>query len=252
MKSIIKILITNSLLLLIALSVQAQTIKCPTPVIVGDADNYQVIYPLGWSIKGNFAYIHQDINTLATTDIFLYKVIIQDTKTNKILWSKTIEDSDYHNDLVTHIPGDETRYNYAYFKLVIWQKNKKEIKKKLNEYNIKMYDTFLRNIAGLSDISIKEKEIKKGDVTEDYEVIMYNTEKFKTVYKYECKQTKKACDDESIWYRTFAIKGYFKSPFGSRIAIIIFKIENGFEEPFEYPFIVGTHLNKDFKDITKK
>lgn len=244
-----KIVLITILVYLISFSVKAQYTG-PKPIVVGDTStNYQVIYPLGWSNDGTFAYIHQDMNDFATRDNYYYTIHIQNMKTNKTLWSKQFK-SDLEN--YKHFPADNTLHNYTFFKLVMWDRIGGEIKAKLNQYNVEIENGSLHKVNDLpKDISLKETATKNdSEITTRYNIRLFKSDKFKLVYGYDCTRTEDPCDvNKSIWYRTFALKGYFKSPFENRIAILVFKETNGVEEPYEYPFFASTHLEKGFMDI---
>ncbi|KAA1241021.1 hypothetical protein [Aquimarina sp. RZ0] len=108
--------------------IQAQIIDCPKPVVVGNPmeSNYQVIYPLGWSEKGDFSYIHQDINTVAGGGGFQYNFIVQNMKTDKILFEKSIyytpEDGYVWKPYSTNIDSLAYKkgayFDYAFFKTI--------------------------------------------------------------------------------------------------------------------------------------
>jgi len=238
---------------LLTFSTMSSQYTGPKPVVVGDTitNNYQVIYPLGWSEDGIFAYIHQDINILSASQDYYYYVTFQNMETNEVLWHEKIE---YKLGPNQHFPVDDTMYNSAFFKLVIWSSYYSETEKKIIQYKIKREDAVLLSTTNLpKGISIKETETKNdsdSEISVRYNIKLFKPHKFKPVYNYDCTRMEDPCNlNESIWYRTFAVKGYFKSPFENRIAILVFKETNGFEEPYEYPFLVGAHLEKGFMDM---
>lgn len=252
MKIRLKIILLNSLFIFMFSTVIGQY-SGPKLVVIGDvsANNYQVIYPLGWSENGTFAYIHQDMNVLSSEEIYSYTVIFQNTKTNKTLWVKHIVSN---LESYNHFPSDDTPYNYTFFKLVLWDSYGQEIEDKLKLYNIERGDSDLHEVNDLPNgFSIKEKETTNdsdSEITIGYNIKLFKSYQFKSVYDYNCTRMKDQCKvNESIWYRNFVVKGYFKSPFENRIAILVFKETNGFEEPYEYPFFAGVHLEKGFTDI---
>ena len=74
MAKFITIIILTSTIFLNAYS---QNINPPTAIIVGDTPlNYGIIFPLGWSNDGKFAYIIQDINNLSISNRLKYDFII--------------------------------------------------------------------------------------------------------------------------------------------------------------------------------
>ena len=244
--------------------IQAQIIDCPKPVVVGNPmeSNYQVIYPLGWSEKGDFSYIHQDINTVAGGGGFQYNFIVQNMKTDKILFEKSIyytpEDGYVWKPYSTNIDSLAYKkgayFDYAFFKTITWKKNRHQVLDVLTKYKIKPTNLSLNNISKLQEegITVDEKSniinSKNGTVTTDYKITLYSKNiKEKIVYHWHCQEEK--CSKNSLLsYRRFMIKGYFKSPFENRVAIIVFNENNGYGEIDEFPFAVGANLEKNKAD----
>ncbi|KAA1241020.1 hypothetical protein [Aquimarina sp. RZ0] len=124
----------------------------------------------------------------------------------------------------------------------------------LTEYKIKPTNLSLNNISKLQEegITVDEKSniinSKNGTVTTDYKITLYSKNiKEKIVYHWHCQEEK--CSKNSLLsYRRFMIKGYFKSPFENRVAIIVFNENNGYGEIDEFPFAVGANLEKNKAD----
>lgn len=264
--SAVNFMLLNCFFSIIAFPALAQIIDCPKPVVVGrykdQANMYQVIYPFGWSERGDFAYILQDVNT----SNFSYKVIIQNMKTDKIIWQKKVlydfesdtgienkyswdansteEDTAYQN-------ANGAYFDYAFFKAVFWQEYSLIISEAINKYQIKVSPASEKDVSDLKKygISINEKTETKDDfITIDYKIeIISETKGKKTVYHFSCKPDSASCQlSKFIWIRSFGIQGFFKSPFENRIAIIVFESTNGSEEAWEYPFLLGADLDKGF------
>lgn len=241
--------------------IQAQVIDCPKPVIVGNPNegNYQVIYPLGWSEKGDFSYIHQDINAFAGGGGFKYNFIVQNMKSDKILFKKNMyynpEDGYVWKPRSTKIDSLAYKkgayFDHAFFKTITWNKNRHLILDVLTNYKIKPTNLSLNNISKLQEkgITLDEKSntvtSKNGTVVTDYKIKLFSKNiKEKIIYHWYCKQEK--CSTNSpLLYRRFMVKGYFKSPFENRIAIIVFNENNGYGEIDEFPFAVGANLEKN-------
>ncbi len=248
-----KTIILSSLFIFLFSTVVIGQYTGPKQIVVGDVstNNYQVIYPLDWSENGIFAYMHQDMNVLSSVEIYSHTVIFQNMETNKILWTKHIVSN---LEIYNHFPSDNTLHNYAFFKLVLWNLHGQDIEDKLKLYNIERGNSNLHKITDLPKrFSIKENKTTNDNdskITIGYDIRLFKPYQFKPVYDYDCYKVNASCNlTESIGYRHFTVRGYFKSPFENRIAILVFKETNGFEEPFEYPFFVGTHLEKGFIDI---
>ena len=249
-----------SIIILIALGIQAQVIDCPTPIIVGNPyeSNYQVIYPLGWSDEGHFSYIYQDINVLAGGGGFQYNFIMQNMKTDKILFEKRIYynpenayDWEPFSTKTDSLAYEKMAYfDYAFFKTIAWSKNRHQILDSLTKHKIKPTHLSLNNILILQEkgITVDEKSnidlSKNGTLTTDYKITLYSEDiKEKTIYHWHCKD-ENCSKNNNLLYRRFKIKGYFKSPFENRIAIIVFKEKNGYGEINEFPFAIGANLGK--------
>jgi len=54
-------------------------------------------------------------------------------------------------------------------------------------------------------------------------------------------------DDDNSWYSDYSVQGYFRSPYEDRLAILMFYITNGYGEPWEEPFFIGSHLDYGFE-----
>ncbi len=238
--------------------IEAQTLDCPKPVIIGNPSdsNYQVIFPLGWSEKGNFSYIHQDINVLAGAGDFQYNFIVQNMKTNKILHKKEFyynsESKYFWKQFSTKIDSLAHKkmayFDYAFFKTIAWNKNRNQIYDILAKYKIKLSNQVFKNMLNLQEkgITVDEKSnlvnSNNRTVTTDYKITLQSKSKEKKiVYHWYCKE-KKCSKNSNLMYMRFIVKGYFESPFKNQIAIIAFKETNGYGELDEFPFAVGANL----------
>lgn len=237
---------------------QISIVDCPEPLIVGNPNesNYQVIYPLGWSESGDFSYIHQDINALQGGGGFEYHLIVQNMKTDKILYRKSIyydpEDGYIWKPLSTAIDSLAHKrmayFDYAFFKTIAWSENKNKILEVLNKYKIGLTKLPLNNVLKLKEKGIKIEEKSNSAnlnqyMTIDYKISLYsNNIQKKVIYHWYCQEA--ICSEKSS-YKQFMIKGYFESPFENRIAIIVFMQDSGYEEKDEFPFAVGAYLKSD-------
>lgn len=236
-------------------SINAQNIDCPKSLIIGDFDKneYQIMYPFGWSEGGYFAYILQDMNQKESAD-YTFKVIVQNMKTDSIAWSKDIifnyDDNPNvkwecdSNPSVDSASDYIKKYNYCFLEQILWPKYKEEVEIELKKYNISINSQVLIQSTELLKNKIKIDEIKTvyDDYCVDkYEIILKENEKIKKiVFSNDSQKNNTLCGSSNqIWYRNFSIKGYFKSPFEDRVAIVVFETTNGYEETFETPFLVG-------------
>ncbi len=261
----------NILFCLNFFQIQAQSIDCPKPIIVGEGNqnNYQVIYPLGWSEKGDFAYIHQDINAYAGGGGFQYNFIVQNMKTDEVVFEKGFY---YNNNNVeytwksysTNIDSLANKkmafFDYAFFKTIVWSKIRVEISDAITKYKIKTTYLSLNNVLDLKEkgITIYEKIINNpitDHFTIDYKIILDSEAKGKKmIYHWHCDDKDKSClNNYYSKRRYFVIKGYFRNPFENRIAIIVFLETNGYGEINEFPLLVGANLENGYdKTLTNK
>lgn len=129
--------------LFFSICTQAQLDTLPAKAqLVGDveANAYTVIYPLGWSTEGKFAYVYQDINMMGGAEIYDYHFIIQGRQlgVGDVHLQNTYnleEDSTYWfvHDLETE---DSTFWGHSFFTNVYWKENKDTLLNLLEEYNI--------------------------------------------------------------------------------------------------------------------
>ena len=231
--------------------------------IVGNYDdtNYCAILPIGWSKSGCFAYVIHDTNPLGSSSIYIYKIIVQNMITDEILFQKQIvynfeDDYDLYADIlekIQNLPHDPERPlddSRLFWEKIAWPEYKLEIIKVLKEFKIIPKDHSFKNINILTNSGYQIKEIKIQDkigLTKKYEIIISKNGKGeKCVYSYY-NDTQKDDYGNSIWMREFDIISFIKSPFEDRIAVLVFKTTDGYEEPWEFPFFVGIHLEKGFK-----
>ena len=254
-----KLAITFFLICIHISFINAQDIECPKPQIIGvfEQNGYQIIYPFGWSESGNFAYILQDLNLNESSD-YVFKAVIQNMKSDSVLWYKDIvfsadDNPDIHWDCECDytIDGDVDymkKYNHSFLEKVIWPKHKNEIITAIEDFNIKVDPQSLLKLSDLAKSKIMIEEIKskyEDYCIEKYEIVLKENNKVKkVVYSYHTPKDQNLCGKNSsgIWYRDFSVEGYFKSPFDDQIAIVVFEKTNGYEETFEKPFLVGTNF----------
>lgn len=233
--------------------------------IIGDYESteYTVMYPIGWSKTGLFAWIHQDVNPLSAAMIFKYDVIIQDLRNNKEIWSQSIEyNAELNPELLDKIDlaDDTTLFGYSFFCDYVWNENYDQISKKMKEFEIIQDSVKVRNIPFIHEGWIlTEETVTNPDepgCTVSYTVSLQRqgTKILKVLYQFsQAPNEDNMCTDpygNSVFYLNFEIRAYFKSPFEDLYVLYIVQSAQGYEEPWEYPFLIGyRHLPANSIDI---
>jgi hypothetical protein len=88
------------------------------------------IYPIGWSKDGKFAFVSEPADEAC--DCYYADFIIQDLRTDKILWTNHFEGTE---------GGEENLQTY-------WKKNQKLFSRKLAQYGIQAQKTFALQNSG--------------------------------------------------------------------------------------------------------
>ena len=208
----------------------------------GEAERF---YPIGWSKDGKFAYYAEP----ATEECGCYigKLVIQDLRTDKILWTHDFEGDQFDatEDEIQPLNSIKTQ----------WKENQKLFSRKLAQYKIVAnaeFTVITSSINNSGDVLTPKLELdlkpsdndlyypsKKGSV-----VLRMISSKMgaKAIYKKSYRQT----DGNNI--RTLELLGLFKSPFEPRVAVILVEKLRGHEDfGVTQIKIVGSHLTKGFK-----
>lgn len=198
----------------------------------------ETFYPIGWSKDGKFAYLTEPVDE--GCDCYFADLIIQDLRTDKILWkrSHTSENG-----------GADTLRKY-------WAKNRKEFSRKLAQYGIAAQKRFaLLDSAFDYQKDRLTPEIENNTNTEDEFAVTGNIivrlisqqRGGKTIYerKFDPKKYEGFLDAE--------ISGSLPSPFEPRAAIIIVETYRGWEglPRITQIRIVGTSLTTGFTKVSE-
>ena len=190
-------------------------------------------YPIGWSEDGKFAYYTEPADEAC--GCYFGNLIIQDMRTDKILWRK---------DYTSENGGADNLKDY-------WQKNQKEFSRKLAEYKITAPKSFtlldspfkFQNDVFSVDLT---QNLKFEDISAKGSVILqmiYKTGGAKTIY--EEKYTPKVYSS----LRSAEIGGILPSPFEARVAVVLVETHRGWEGPPNITRlkVIGASLTKGFK-----
>lgn len=176
-------------------------------------------YPIGWSRDGKFAYLVEPPDEAC--GCYFAEIVIQDLKTDKVLWKERYDSSTLEK------PEEEDLDS-------LWPKKQKEYSAKLNEHGIepigeaKLLHPSI-NFKGdvltpKIDVSIKTDNAFEVDGTV---TLKLNSKKRgskivrRDVYKKE----------DTNGFRNAEITGSLKSPFESRVAVIVVEEMRGWEGP---------------------
>lgn len=210
---------------------------------------YSVVWPMGWSETGLFAYVVQDVNPLAAALMYHYDIVVRDMVTDSVVWHDRISynfedssDSDYGFSW-DDLPADTTPYGRAFWECIVWPRHQSRIDSILEELGIVRQTHEIEPIDQMARHGCAVEGTVRDSVEHcvtHYEVICAKANRSKTVYRYRGE----SCPG---WYRAFRIIGFVKSPFEQRAAILLFRVVDGYEETFEYPLFVGVDLDSGFE-----
>lgn len=198
-------------------------------------------YPIGWSRDGKFAYISEPPDEAC--GCYLLRVVIQDLKTDKILWSHNYVSAEPETALVK-----STKSTAAEDLQQFWHINAKVLQKKFRQYGIQQSGPLTLKTGTIADGDDKLRfhiETKKSD---DDDMLTYvrldvisQSRGKKTVYE-------KDRGSASGYYAASAI-GWLPSPYERRIAVVLAEVRRGWEGPphvISYR-LIGASLSAGFK-----
>ena len=192
-------------------------------------------YPIGWSKDGKFAFYTEPADEAC--GCYFAELIIQDTRTDKILWQKKYDSENGGAD-------DLQKY---------WAKSRKEFSRRLVQYGIVPNKNFalLDSPLKTADDNVNIDLFSDVKLTED----AYNSKGI-VILKLLSKQK----GAKTVYQKTYNGKGYdgimnaelggiLLSPFEPRIAVILVETRRGWEGPPHTTNIkiVGATLNGGFK-----
>jgi hypothetical protein len=182
-------------------------------------------YPIGWSSDGKFAYYVEPVDE--ECGCYFAELIIQDLKNDKILYN-------FKNDPNARVGKDGSPLSDDLRKL--WRRNQRTFAAKLRQYGIVQTARFslLRSTFTVGGNSYATKLTRVTEKGGDYDErtrkltldLLSPTLGTKTLYTESFKS-----DDDYSAPLDAAVGGVFKSPFGNRVAVVVIKVQRGWEGP---------------------
>jgi hypothetical protein len=191
-------------------------------------------YPIGWSKDGKFAYYVEPPDQAC--GCYFAKLVIQDLRTDKILWERRYNSQDKPED---------TLEKY-------WAKNQKEFSRQLAQYGIEAQKQFsLQHSAIKYQKDVLIPKIKVNTTTED-ELAIKGSVVLQLISKEKGRKTIYERKFDPKKYEGFLdakISGSLLSPFEPQAAIVIIETYRGWEGPPHVTEIriVGTTLTTGFR-----
>lgn len=198
----------------------------------------EYFYPIGWSKDGALAYYVEPPDEAC--GCYISRLVIQDLRTDKILWEKSYMGDDVQGE-------EETRQTY-------WRKHQKEFSGKLAQYGIVAQKRFAlqnpvinyRNDRLTPELKVKVETPGNSLFSTSGNVVLRlvsKTNGAKTLYE-------KKFDPEA--YEGFLdaeLSGSLLSPFEPRAAVIMIETYRGYEGPPHVTRvrIVGANLTNGFR-----
>jgi hypothetical protein len=182
-------------------------------------------YPIGWSRDGKFAYYVEPVDEECGCYFAELKII--DLRTDKVLWEFKNKPLERMNDKGEPIADDMRQ---------LWKRNEKIFHDKLREYGIEQTARFSLLPAtfriGGKSYSAKASSIKGNDADGLRRIRRLDVEFSspglgkKSLYSAEYKG-----DEMYVSPLDIAVAGVFKSPFENRVAVVVIKVQRGWEGP---------------------
>ncbi|MGA9998232.1 MAG: hypothetical protein WBP93_22660 [Pyrinomonadaceae bacterium] len=178
-------------------------------------------YPIGWSKDGKFAYLVEPGGE--DCDCYLARLVIQDLRTDKILWEHK------HEGESADTGGPKDTLNS------FWRKNQQLFSRKLNEYGIRATNSFVLlkpEINFKGDLISTQLRIEKDAAS------LGSGQISKVVLQVDSKrQGKKRVYEESYPPESYGslinakVLGHLKSPFEPLVAFVMIEVHWGWEGP---------------------
>jgi len=216
------------------------------PSYVGGAKFPQLLtegfYPIGWSRDGKFAYYTEPVDEAC--GCYYARLVIQDLRTDKVLWEfKYSQDDTYEGDKMTG-PGDIRK---------LWAKNRKLFSEKLAANGIiagrsamlgKTFTSGRNSFTAKASIKTGKNPDEGWDRVNIFNIAL-SSPKLGSKSVYNADYTK-----EEYWFMLGAgLLGVIKSPYENRVAIIGIEVMRGYEGPPHTANvrIAGADLTSGFK-----
>lgn len=200
-------------------------------------------YPIGWSRDGKFAYYSEPVDE--ECGCYFATLTIIDLRTDKLVWEFKNKPTERMNDKGEPIADDMRK---------LWKRNERMFFEKLREHKIEQQARFVMMPAAFRSgaKSYTAKVVRAvGDDPDGLNRIRKIDLSFsspslgkKFLYSAEYK-------GEEMYGSPLdaAVAGVFKSPFENRVAVVLIKVQRGWEGPPHTvkPQIAGADLVTGFK-----
>ena len=185
----------------------------------------ETFFPIGWSRDGKFAYYTEPVDEAC--GCYFARLVIQDLRTDKILWEFKYNQGDLVDENGNMPPEDTIEK--------LWEKNKKLFSDKLKEYGIRQTKEF--DLLGKTFSSGGRKYT--ASVSRSLGNDEDGTQRIKNISAFLSSPTlgKKEIYSENFEANLFAapldtsVIGVLKSPFENRTAIVLIVVRRGWEGP---------------------
>lgn len=226
-------------------------------------NGYTVMYPLGWSKSGSFAYIYQDMNVMGGAEIYKFNLVVQEhgnevpLKELEVVYNLEYDSVRASIDSVySHMEGDTTMFDASFFRSVYWTEYKDTVKSILGEYKIIREDRpFVYPLTKLTDVRIEIIENRKTDtdlvlqVDTFYEISLNFKDEQWVIYS---KINEIIEDKDGVldflgnWtdLLTYTIEGCIYSSYQDKLFLYVHETTMGYEEGAERIILVPFSLNR--------
>ena len=202
----------------------------------------EAFYPIGWSRDGKFAYYTEPVDE--ECGCYYAELIIQDLRTDKVLWKFENKPQERMDEKGSIIPDDMDK---------LWARNRTLFTEKLREHGIEQVARFRLlpltfRSAGRSYTA--RLTVLKGD----------DSDGLNRARKMSLNLSSPSLGRKSLFTETHTgdlygapldagLAGVFKSPFEDRAAVLMLKVQRGWEGPPHTVtvHIAGADLNTGFK-----
>jgi len=199
-------------------------------------------FPIGWSKEGKFAYYVEPVDEAC--GCYFAKLLIVDLKTDKVLWS-----FDYNSEFIEEAKREGRPYTLE----TLWRAHQKLFSEKLREYEIEpqerpaLFSFPIRYQGDRLTANLKTSE-QPGLTTEERWYGTIGKAKLHLNSARKGSKTILAHSYERVRPLYVGMIGYLKSPFESRIAVVLVEIIRGYEGPPHTGDvrIVGASLHSGF------
>lgn len=193
----------------------------------------EVIFPIGWSRDGKFAYYVEPVDE--ECGCYFAEMVIQDLRTDKVLWEFKNKPQERVDAQGVPIPDDIRK---------LWKRNEKMFTEKLREHNIEQ-------VARLTLLPATFRSGGKSYTAKVSALRGNDTDGLRRLRRLTLDLSSPSLGKKSLFAAEYkgddiygspldaAVAGAFKSPFENRLAVVMVKVQRGWEGP---PHTVAAHI----------